>query len=78
MPQLLDPEDDFAACVCRDGESQHVRILDAPDTFAVDWPVKFTIEGETFIVLDKTGSVSEISGYPTVEISAACRSVMGS
>src|SRR5438105_12709767 len=37
---LLDPEDNFAACVCRDGEPQPVRILDTPETFAIDWPAK--------------------------------------
>src|SRR5580692_1355108 len=26
---LLDPEDDFAVCVCRDGEPQAFRIIDA-------------------------------------------------
>ena len=68
---LLDFEDDFAMCVCRDGEPQPIRILDTPDTFAIDWPAKFAIDGEIFNVQERSGRVVAITGYPTIEISAA-------
>jgi hypothetical protein len=70
---LLDPEDGFAVCLCRDGEPQPFRIIDAPDTFAIEWTASFTIEGAAFIVQDRSGSVVVIHGYPTVEIAVACR-----
>jgi hypothetical protein len=41
---LLDPEDNFALCLCRDGEPQPFRIINTPDTFAVEWPARFVIE----------------------------------
>ncbi len=69
---LLDPEDDFALCPCRDGEPQPVQIIDTPESFAIDWPVRFAIDGSTFIVQEKSGRVVAIHGYPTAEISAAC------
>lgn len=72
---VLDPEDDVAMCVCRDGEPQPLRILDAPNTFVIDWPAKFAIDGDAFIVLQRSGRQVEIYGYPTAEISAACRRV---
>jgi hypothetical protein len=70
---LLDPEDDFAVCLCRDGEPQPFRIIDAPDTFAIDWTARFAIEGEAFVVHERSERVLVIAGYPTAQISAACR-----
>ena len=70
---LLDPEDNFAVCLCREGERQPVRIIDAPDTFAIEWTASFAIEEAAFIVRERSGNVVVIHGYPTVEISAACR-----
>jgi hypothetical protein len=70
---LLDPDDAFAVCLCRDGEPQPFQIIDAPRTFAIDWTAKFTIEGEVFVVQEKSGRVIAINDYPTAEIAAACR-----
>ena len=70
---LLDPEDDFTLCLCRDGEPQPFRIIDTPDTFAIEWTARFTIKGDTFIVQERSGRIAAIHGYPTAEISAACR-----
>ncbi len=69
---LLEPEDDLALCQCRDGEPQPFRIIDTPDTFAIEWTATFAIEGMVFVVQERSGRVVEIYGYPTVEISAAC------
>ncbi|MCI0335627.1 MAG: hypothetical protein L0228_20655 [Planctomycetes bacterium] len=70
---LLDLEDDFALCLCRDGEPQPFRIIDTPDTFAIEWTARFTIEGAEFIVQERSGRIVAMHGYPTTEISAACR-----
>ena len=70
---LLDREDDFALRLCRDGEPQPFRIIDGPDTFAIEWTANFAIEEEAFVVQEHSGRVVVIHGYPTVEISAACR-----
>jgi hypothetical protein len=70
---LLDPEDDFALCLCRAGELQPFRIIDTPETFAIEWTATFTIEGALFIVQERSGKVIVEHGYPTAEISAACR-----
>jgi hypothetical protein len=70
---LLDPEDNFAVCLCRAGEPQPFRIIDAPDTFTIEWTATFAIEEAAFIVREQSGRVVVIHGYPTVEIAAACR-----
>jgi hypothetical protein len=70
---LLDTEDKLALCLCRDGEPQPFRIMDAPDTFAIEWTAEFAIEGATFVVHEQSTRVVVIHGYPTSEIEAACR-----
>jgi hypothetical protein len=70
---LLDPDDEFALCLCRDGEPQPYRIIDAPQTFAIDWTAHFAIDGAAFIVQERSGKVLTIHGYPTAEIEAKCR-----
>jgi hypothetical protein len=70
---LLDLEDDFALCLCREGEPQPYRVVDTPERFGIEWTAHFTIEGAQFIVRERSGRVIVIDGYPTVEISAARR-----
>ena len=70
---LLDVEDHFAIGLCRDGEPQPFRIVDSPDTLAIEWTARFTMDGAAFIVQERSGRVVTIHGYPVVEIAAACR-----
>lgn len=70
---LLDPEDNLAVRVCRDGEPQPVRIVDTPDTFAIEWAAQFSIDDSVFIIQERSGRIVAITGYPTAEIAAACR-----
>jgi len=74
---LLDCEDGFALRVCRDGEPQPFRVIDALDTFAIEWTARFAIEGDAFVVYEESGRVVVIHGYPTAEISAACQGLPG-
>ena len=69
---MLDPEDDFAMCLSRNGEPQPYEIGDTPTQFAIQWTAKFAIEGDAFVVEDQSGRVVAIRGYPTAEIAAAC------
>jgi hypothetical protein len=70
---MLDREDNFAMCLCRDGEPQTFRIIDGPDTTAIEWAADFEIEDDAFVVKERSGRVIVIEGYPVVEIAAACR-----
>ncbi len=39
--------------------------------FGIDWKASYCIEGDTFLVIDQSGQVKSIMGYPTREISQA-------
>ncbi len=69
---LLDSEDSFALCLARDGQPQPYRILDTGDTFAIEWNARFEIDGAAFVVMERTGAVRSIHGYPTAQIADAC------
>lgn len=69
---LLDAEDSFALCLLRDGQPQPYRIVDTPDTFAIEWNAKFEIDGNAFLVLERDGKVRTVIGYPTDQIAEAC------
>jgi hypothetical protein len=73
---LLDTEDNFAMCLCRDGQPQPFRVIDGPERFAIDWPARFAIDGDTFIVEERSGRVIATQGYPTAAIADACQRSM--
>ena len=63
---LLDPADQLAARLARDGESQPLHIEETDTTFAIAWKGRYRIEGPTFIYSDgETGRTTTILGYPT-------------
>lgn len=72
---LLDAEDGFAICLCRDGGPQSFRVVDSPKTFVIEWTADFAIDGDDFIVDERSGRRSVIRGYPIAEISTACTRV---
>jgi hypothetical protein len=62
---LLDPADQLAARLARDGDPEPVHIEENDTTFAIGWKGRYRIEGDTFIYVDSdTGRVSTIPGYP--------------
>jgi len=70
---LLDPADSLALCLARDGERQNFSILETPTSFQIAWQAQYHIDGETFTVATKDGSVRTIFGYPTREIENTIR-----
>ena len=63
---LLDPADQLAARLSRDGESEPLHIEETDTTFAIAWKGRYSIEGPTFIYSDgETGRTTTILGYPT-------------
>src|SRR5207249_2149831 len=66
---LLDPADQFATRLARDGDPEPVHIEETDTTFAIGWKGHYRIEGDAFIYLDSdTGRVSTILGYPTDQL----------
>jgi hypothetical protein len=65
---MLDYKNGLALCLARVGEKQPFRIVETPEKFAIEWNVNYQIEGDKFVVIQKSGQVRTILGYPTEEI----------
>ena|SRR3990172_8953132 len=70
---LLDIEDELALCLARSGEKQSFRIIETPTNFGIEWTANYRIEGEGFVVIEQTGQVRTIIGYPVNEILQAAK-----
>ncbi len=70
---MLDPEDNFALCLLRDGVKQDYTILETDSSFQIGWNARYEIRGNAFIVASADGRVRTIIGYPTDEIAQAIR-----
>ena len=63
---LLDPSDQLAARLAREGEVEPVHIEETDTTFAIGWKGRYRIDGPAFVYSDHdTGRVTTILGYPT-------------
>lgn len=66
---LLDPADQFAARLAREGQNEPVHIEETDTTFAIGWKGRYRIEGAAFVYSDHdTGRVVTILGYPIDEL----------
>lgn len=65
---MLDPGDDLAACLARDGEPQQIDILETDANYTIGWTAKYHIEGEVFHVNTNDGHMRAITGYPIQSI----------
>ena len=72
---ILDYKDGLALCLARVGEKQPFRIVETSEKFAIEWNVNYQIEGDKFVVIQKSGQVRTILGYPTEEILKAIQRV---
>ena len=60
----------------RDGKRQSFTITETATQFAIDWQANYQIEGNQFIVLEKSGQTRTIIGYPLRDIKRYIRQVM--
>jgi hypothetical protein len=66
---LLDPSDQLAARLARDGNSEPIYIEETDTTFAVGWKGRYRIDGPAFVYVDgDTGRAITILGYPTHQL----------
>jgi hypothetical protein len=69
---LLDPADQLAARLARQGESEPIHIEETDTTFAIGWKGRYRIDGPAFVYSDHdTGRVTTILGYPTDKLTQA-------
>ena len=66
---ILDPSDQLATPIARQGDALSVHIEDTDTNFAVGWQGSYRIDGAAFVFRDKdSGNVRTILGYPTDRI----------
>ena len=63
---LIEPSDQLAARLARDGDPEPFHIEENETTFTIDWKGRYRIEGDAFVYMDReTGRLATIHGYPT-------------
>jgi hypothetical protein len=63
---LLDPSDQLAARLARDGDPEPIRIEENDTAFAIDWKGHYRIDESAFVYIDReTGNLTTVNGYPT-------------
>lgn len=75
---LLDPADQLATPIARDGDALSVHIEDTDTNFAIDWKGSYRIDGVAFVFEDSdSGTIRTILGYPTHRISNQISKMFG-
>lgn len=75
---LLDPSDQLAAPLARDGDPFSVEIKDTDTSFTVAWKGQYRIDGAAFVYADNvSGSIRTILGYPTRRIADQISNMFG-
>ena len=72
---LLEPGDQLALCLARDGDVQHYRIIESTTKFIIQWEYEYTISEDTFVVTNAEGRTRMIKGYPTKAIEEEIRNI---
>jgi hypothetical protein len=70
---ILDPDEGRARCLSLDGEKQPVTIHEVSTGIGIDWDSEYRIKGSFFTVLEYSGPVRTILGYPTRKLEEAIR-----
>ncbi len=66
---MLDPSNQLAARLARDGDPEPIDFQETDTNFAIGWKGNYHIEGRAFVYADReSGRVTAILGYPTAKI----------
>jgi len=65
---MIDPADHFALCLAQGGDPQSYYIEETESNFKIEWTANYEIEGDKFIVVERSGRIRTIIGYPTRDI----------
>jgi hypothetical protein len=75
---LLDPSDQLAARLARDGDPERIYMEESASNFAIGWKGHYRFEGQAFIYTDnESGRVSTVLGYPTERIARQISNIFG-
>jgi hypothetical protein len=65
---MLEPADNLALCLARDGAAQDVTVQETADQFRVAWESVYHMTDTAFAIVEKSGGMRTIYGYPTRQI----------
>jgi hypothetical protein len=66
---MLDPSDQLAARLARDGDPEPIEFQETDTDFAIGWKGNYHIEGRAFIYADREAArIITILGYSTAKI----------
>ena len=66
---MLDPSDQLAARIARDGDPEPIDFQETDTDFAIGWKGNYHIEYRAFVYADReAGRIITILGYPTAKI----------
>jgi hypothetical protein len=68
---VLDPSEELARCLAREGDPLPLGVLETPDSFGVEWDLAYGIEGDEIRFHDQLGREQIVLGYPVREIRRA-------
>jgi hypothetical protein len=75
---MLDPAEQLATPIARQGEALSVHIEDTDRTLAVEWKGTYHIDGALFLYREKEfGNTRTIFGYPTAQIAQQISTTFG-
>lgn len=75
---VLDPADQLATPIARQGTALSVHIEDTDRNFAVEWTGNYHIDGDLFLYREKDSSNTRtIFGYPTARIAQQISMMFG-
>ncbi len=75
---LLDPSDQLATPVARDGDPLPVHIEETDTNFAIAWTGAYRIDGPAFVYFENdSGKLRTILGYPTHRITQEISKMLG-
>jgi hypothetical protein len=72
---LLEPRDQTAVCLARNGMPQPYCILETPTVLSIEWHETFAIRDDLFLVRQQSGTISAIEDYPINELHLAIHRV---
>ena len=75
---MLDVDDSLALCLARDGAAQDAMIQETADQFQVAWGGRYHMTDTTFTVIEESGRMRTIYGYPLREIRQTIRKLQES
>jgi len=75
---LLDPSDQLAVRLARDGDPEPTYIEEGDTNFAIGWKGRYRFQGQAFIYTDnESGRVSTVLGYPIEQIARQISNMFG-